>query len=277
MKGNRGFTLIELLVVVAIIAVLIAMLLPALGQARETAKKVVCGSNMGQAARALYFYAQDNQSWLPAYERYNTNVLYQKTGSAFGNYTYNMGGVAKLVKRPSNVPVTNLVIRYSYAQTGGYLQNCDALFCPGDTTYAPLRSKNPTDTHGWAPYKYQSPLTNGDADFNSSGYWYMNVQEDERSIDYQTSGENTYFQGMKRYKVDCEDASRKTIVTDMGHCPQFGISIEDYKMSHQQSGWNTLYADGHIRFHKLSDVYGVVGVYGFGSGRYLFQYFDQHP
>ena len=279
MKPKKAFTLIELLVVVAIIAVLISLLLPALGQAREMAKKAACGSNMNQIARSIYFYAQDNHSWLPAYERYTTNVWYQRTGAAFGNYTYNLGGIAKLVKKPS-VSTTNttiaLYLKLSYAQGVGYLENCDVLFCPGDTTYAPLRVRNPIDTHGWAPYEYTSSMTSA-TDFNASGYWYMNVPDDERVMGYQTFEEDKYYEELKRYKVDGEDSSQKTILTDLGHCPQFGVTVEAYKMSHQQSGWNTLYTDGHVRFHQLGDVYGVVGAYGYSSAHALFVYFDQHP
>jgi prepilin-type N-terminal cleavage/methylation domain-containing protein len=56
---RKGFTLIELLVVVAIIAVLIAVLLPAVQSARETAKVVVCGSNLHQNGISLAQYATD--------------------------------------------------------------------------------------------------------------------------------------------------------------------------------------------------------------------------
>ena len=61
---KRRFTLIELLVVIAIIAILAAMLLPALQQARENARKANCNNNMYQTLRATQMYADDNEDWM---------------------------------------------------------------------------------------------------------------------------------------------------------------------------------------------------------------------
>ena len=64
-KPCRKFTLIELLVVIAIIAILAAMLLPALSAARGRAKAALCTSNMRQITQAMFAYADDNNNLLP--------------------------------------------------------------------------------------------------------------------------------------------------------------------------------------------------------------------
>jgi prepilin-type N-terminal cleavage/methylation domain-containing protein len=64
-KNSEGFTLIELLVVIAIIAILAAMLLPALAKAKQTAIRVQCKNNEHQQMLALVMYAGENKDFLP--------------------------------------------------------------------------------------------------------------------------------------------------------------------------------------------------------------------
>ena len=62
---NQAFTLIELLVVIAIIALLIGILLPALGQARDSARNVLCKTNIRQIATATVVYSDDYRGKFP--------------------------------------------------------------------------------------------------------------------------------------------------------------------------------------------------------------------
>ena len=64
-KQRAGFTLIELLVVIAIIAILAAMLLPALAAAKRRAYNIICTSNLKQVGTALQMFADDHNELLP--------------------------------------------------------------------------------------------------------------------------------------------------------------------------------------------------------------------
>jgi prepilin-type N-terminal cleavage/methylation domain-containing protein len=116
--GRKKFTLIELMVVIAIIAILAAMLLPALNQAMEKARGIKCVGNQGQVYKAFLFYSDDSDGYLvPAYgdvdswggsmywpkrladHKYMTNVLKPdsrcpslklKTESNYGEHYANM-------------------------------------------------------------------------------------------------------------------------------------------------------------------------------------------
>jgi prepilin-type N-terminal cleavage/methylation domain-containing protein/prepilin-type processing-associated H-X9-DG protein len=94
---QRAFTLIELLVVIAIIALLIGILLPAIGRARDTARDLVCQTNVRSIGQALILYANDWKGKYPP----NTNEGLDENGNPgvywyeqarIGNYLPDFGG-----------------------------------------------------------------------------------------------------------------------------------------------------------------------------------------
>ena len=98
MLDKRNFTLIELLIVIAIIAILAAMLLPALNQARERARMTSCQSNLKQLAMMSINYAMDNDEMQPPMRDSNTGPWWH-----------------------------NALLKYCYP-TSGYSSNKDAVF-----------------------------------------------------------------------------------------------------------------------------------------------------
>ena len=108
---GKIFTLIELLVVIAIIAILAAMLLPALKNARDMAKASVCLNNMRQQSTALLLYAEENNDRIPPYANSTGSLWPSYLDASLGKMPTgfsNPSGMNQIMFCPSNPYINNL-------------------------------------------------------------------------------------------------------------------------------------------------------------------------
>ncbi len=141
MKKSSHFTLIELLIVIAIIAILASMLLPALNQARDSARKSSCVSNLKQIASAVQMYVGDAGDFLP-----NRSPLASRWHSYYMNDDY------------SGVPTNLGLVAY-----GNYLRDPNVFSCPGSElgNLAALWQTPQFKARNWNTYNHKIVVVSG--------------------------------------------------------------------------------------------------------------------
>jgi prepilin-type N-terminal cleavage/methylation domain-containing protein len=154
-RRTRAFTLIELLVVVAIIAILAALLLPALASAKEKGKRAACKNNMHQAILAIYMYGGDFQDWVPsgADDQNPTQWDCIRVNNRTFTNLVNYSGNSNILNCPNftwgKQPIYNP--QYGYLIGYAYLGN----------NTGPSWSWPPTSPYSWhSPQKLTEPGTN---------------------------------------------------------------------------------------------------------------------
>ena len=225
----KAFTLIELLVVVAIIAILAALLLPALSLAKHQAQRVKCLNNLQQIQLAAVLYPADHADSLAPSADGNDRVSW-----VLGTMNYN----------PTNIGNTNIqyLINPKFALFGSYIQNAEVYKCPSDkstitkrdkTKHARVRSMGMSQTMNsmgwWLPFsKYKVFRTLADVIDPAQTYCLLDEHPDSINAG-----------GFANHMVEPDN-------------PQ-DIRIIDYPASYHADAGNLSFMDGHVQSKKWLD------------------------
>jgi prepilin-type processing-associated H-X9-DG protein len=238
---------VELLVVMGIIAVLAAIVFPALATARDSAKATTCLSNMRQIAAAYTAYSMDNQGYTP----------YQSVLPP-GNYSYVNDFANPTVYRdgnPSDVSCLGLLIRYVGGTTAVYA-------CPAATEVPWTQQQGPTA-------------------FSDTNYLANQVTLG-RALSSIRNGSEVAFLQEDRYRWEAawlrpyqlpDPGGIRQIAMQAGGSPATYVDWCDYNPPYGQeysnlhrNGGNLAFVDGHVEWWAVSQmhpsVFGLVGIPG---------------
>ena len=141
---TRGFTLVELLVVVSIIGILIALLLPAVQMARETARRMQCANKMKQIGLALQNYHDTSTSFPPA------AIWGRRSNLTRPQFAYHHTWLTMILPYLEQQPLYDEMQPYFRAYEQPFVsRRVSTLLCPSDAGF-----KEPIDTHNMAITNY---------------------------------------------------------------------------------------------------------------------------
>ena len=248
---RKGFTLIELLVVIAIIAILAALLLPALAKAKQKAQAISCLNNYKQLTLAWIMYTGDNADKLAINS--DQSEMFENTPNWVGNVmNWNAGGA-------NNDNTNNLYLDNSQLSLfGNYIANTTGIFrCPSDNFVSSAQR-----TAGWVDrnrsvamdgaigdgYKYgtsqPAPGNSGSFPFSATFFWARKLG------DLSNPGPSTSWLFTDEHPDSIDDG---TLYTDSGVSDSASSGTGEFTelpaANHTRAA-GVSFVDGHSELHK---------------------------